>query len=72
MSDVAQKSENNAETVVNGAADDGKAVESVENVAGDEKKQKKKKPNNKSKCSRNAWRSVGRWRHPIASIRDTH
>lgn len=55
MSDVAEKTENNAESVVNGSAGDGKVTEQVanieiENVAGDEKKQKKKKPNNKSKC----------------------
>lgn len=53
MSDVAQKIENNAESVVNGAAGDIKADEQIannENATGDEKKQKKKKPNNKSEC----------------------
>lgn len=58
MSDVAVKTEKNAESVVNGAAGDDKVAEQVanidiENVAGDEKKQKKKKPNNKSKCGCN-------------------
>lgn len=56
MSDVAQKTENDTETVLNGTADDGTAVEQIvsnETVAGEEKKQKKKKPNNKSKCGRN-------------------
>lgn len=68
MSDVVQKTENNTETVVNGAiADDGKAIQHVasnENAAGDEKKQKKKKPNNKSKSLSEMWLSE-MWRHPI-------
>lgn len=51
MSDVAEKTENNAESVVNGTADDkvAKQVANIE-IESDEKKQKKKKPNNKSKC----------------------
>lgn len=53
MSEVAHKAEDNMKNEVDGVAGDDKADElyvNNENAVGDEKKQKKKKPNNKSKC----------------------
>lgn len=47
MSEVAQKAEDSMKNELDGVAGDDKATE---NAVGDDKKQKKKKPNNKSKC----------------------
>lgn len=56
MSDITDKNETKAQTVVNGASDDTKTVEQIANdgnAAAELKTQKKKKPNNKSKRPQN-------------------